>query len=172
MFFKQIKEQAELMGISVAAAVAARIRYLRGEIATAEAQLRVDEAELVGCTDQVMLAVLEDATARSRQQLGKLRQQIDLLQRQERGESEFAPVSDAEHDAANEVPMTDLIEFVRGKATAPCHEDRSPSMFYGARRNIAVCPVCDKRWTPVSWCMEQMGLSYRDAVYYLLGRGR
>ena len=172
MFYKQIKEQAELMGVPVDKAVEMRIKYLHGEIAALESQLLADESSLAGCVDPVMVALLTDSISKLHQRLGKLRQQVELLRRQAKGESDFTPVSDAEHDAANEVPMTELIEFVRGKATAPCHEDRSPSMFYGARRNIAVCPVCDKRWTPVSWCMDQMGLSYRDAVYYLLGRGR
>ncbi len=169
MFYKQIKERAEAMGIPVKQAVAARIRYLTSEAGRLETTINELAESHTACRNDTSAALLMADLIAATAAKNKLLRQVDLLRRQERGGVEHDPVSDSEIEAANAVPMTKLIEFVRGKAKAPCHDDRTPSMFYGARKNIAVCPVCDRKWTPISWCKDQLGLPFRDAVQYLLG---
>ena len=73
-------------------------------------------------------------------------------------------ITDDQIATARAYPIDRLIKFHRGKATAPCHEDRNPSMYHGTRKNVAVCPVCDKKWGPIDWLMEIEGKTFVEAV--------
>jgi hypothetical protein len=70
--------------------------------------------------------------------------------------------------AAKSHPMTSIIEFTRGKAKAFCHEDNNPSMYHATRLNLAICPVCDKRFDTIAVLMERDGMSFQDAVRALI----
>jgi hypothetical protein len=66
--------------------------------------------------------------------------------------------------AARDVPITELVEFVRGKTMAWCHNDKRPSAFHGTKFNIVVCPVCDKKFDTIGVLMKRDGMSFVDAV--------
>ena len=66
--------------------------------------------------------------------------------------------------AARGVPITELVEFVRGKAMCWSHPDKRPSMFHGTKFNIVVCPVCDKKFDTIGVLMKRDGYSFVDAV--------
>ena len=76
-------------------------------------------------------------------------------------------ISDEDIESAREYPVSLLVPFVRGKATAWCHSDRNPSLFHGTRKNLAVCPVCDKKFGPIDICIERDGMSFSEAVKFL-----
>lgn len=65
---------------------------------------------------------------------------------------------------AKSFPVDKLIDFTRGKCHAFCHEDKNPSMFHGTRLNLAVCPVCDKKFDPIAILMQRDGMSFIAAV--------
>jgi hypothetical protein len=67
-------------------------------------------------------------------------------------------------ETARRHPITSLIEFKRGKAVAFCHADRNPSMFHATRLNLAICPVCDKKFNPIDVLIERDGYSFKSAV--------
>jgi DNA primase len=71
---------------------------------------------------------------------------------------------------AKDFPVTQLVEFRGHKATAWCHEDKTPSLWYANRVNRVVCPVCDKKFNAIDICMERDGMSFIDAVKFLNGR--
>lgn len=73
-------------------------------------------------------------------------------------------ITDEMIERSRQYPVNQLIEFHRGKAKAWCHEDRNPSMYYGNRKNVAVCPVCDKKFGPIDILMQRDGYSFKDAV--------
>ena len=72
---------------------------------------------------------------------------------------------------ARDVPVDTLIEFVRGKARCPFHDDKVPSLFYGTRTNRAVCPSgCNDSWDSIGLTMKLNDLSFYDAVRRLCNR--
>lgn len=169
MTISEIKSLAETFSVPVASVVAARMRRIKQQIATKTDLL----FKVLVYTDNELEGVLNanDATMLIRE-LTALSHQIESLRGQEKGRVVVSErKTDDEIDRANSFPMDQLIEFNRaGKAHAPCHDDKNPSMYYGKRMNLGVCPVCDKRWTPVKWCVDQMGMGFREAVDYLNGR--
>jgi hypothetical protein len=73
-------------------------------------------------------------------------------------------------DIAKTYPVTNLIDFGRGnagKVHAFCHEDKTPSMFYGKRKGTAQCPVCNKGFDAIAILIERDGLKFHDAVRVL-----
>lgn len=67
-------------------------------------------------------------------------------------------------DRAKAYPITSLIEFHKGKALAFCHVDKTPSLSYFAKKNIATCFVCNKRFDAIGVLVERDGMSYHDAI--------
>jgi hypothetical protein len=65
---------------------------------------------------------------------------------------------------ADAYPIDKLINFTRGKCTCPFHEDKQPSMFHGTKRNIAMCPVCNKGWGPIKLLIDRDGIPFSKAV--------
>jgi hypothetical protein len=78
-------------------------------------------------------------------------------------------ITDDDIDRARHHPITNLIEFKRGKATAFCHEDNNPSMFHATRLNLAICPVYDKRFNSIDVLMDRDAMTFKNAVSYLAG---
>lgn len=76
-------------------------------------------------------------------------------------------ITDEMVETAKEYPVTSLVEFVRGKSLAFCHDDHNPSAYYGSRVNRLMCPVCDKSFGPIDILMIRDGMSFPDAVRYL-----
>lgn len=76
-------------------------------------------------------------------------------------------ITDEMIESARSVPINQIVEFIRGTATAFCHDDRHPSAYYGDRTNTLVCPVCNKHFDSIGVLMHRDGMSFPDAVRFL-----
>ena len=72
-------------------------------------------------------------------------------------------------ERARGVPVTRLLEFKHGRATAFCHEDKRPSLYVGSRLNIVCCPVCAKTFDAIAVHRALTGVGFKDAVLALCG---
>lgn len=157
----KVMKAAQEIGISPRSAVMMRMRFLQNEIA--EWVMIMEEGEDPELVSHYALPMVEEMCelAVALPKAGTRAEAVALKDR----------ITDSQIELAKQYPMTDLVEFIKGKAIAPCHDDRRPSMYYGARKNLAVCPVCDKKWNPIQWVMEFEGLNFPDAVRRLGGVG-
>jgi len=73
-------------------------------------------------------------------------------------------ITDEQIAAARSYPIEQVIDFVRGKAPAPCHEDKNPSLSWDRKRNRAHCFVCHKDFSALDYLIEHQGLKFVDAV--------
>jgi len=73
-------------------------------------------------------------------------------------------ITDEQIAIAKEYPIEQLIEFRNGKATAWCHDDRTPSLSHYRKANRAKCWPCDKSYNPIDVLMERDGMTFIDAV--------
>ena len=74
-------------------------------------------------------------------------------------------ITDADIEAARTYPVDSLVEIVRGKTRAWCHNDTVPSAFHATRTNRIICPVCNNRkFNAVDILMSRDGYSFIDAV--------
>lgn len=77
-------------------------------------------------------------------------------------------ITDEMVERAREFSVCDLIpEFPRGRAVAWCHDDHNPSLYYGSRKQVAICPVCNKTFDAIDILMGRDGLSFTEAVRQL-----
>lgn len=76
-------------------------------------------------------------------------------------------ITDAQVEAARAFPIEQVIDFVKGKAPAPCHADKNPSLSWDRKRNRAHCFVCCKSFSALDILMEFQGLKFTDAVKQL-----
>lgn len=156
---------AREMGISRQFAVNARQRFITG---------RLDEID--GALDSLMpwlenggvnAAFVEPEICDLLIEKCQLIKEVQFMKTEMNREPE---ITDEMIERARQVPVPHLIEFRRGKATAWCHEDRNPSLYFGSRTNKAVCPVCDKKFGPIDILMQRDGMSFKEAVKGLAGR--
>lgn len=73
-------------------------------------------------------------------------------------------ISDSDIDAARQVRADVVIEFKNGTAHAWCHEDRKPSLYFASRLGIAICPVCDRKFSALDVLIDRDGIPFVDAV--------
>lgn len=73
-------------------------------------------------------------------------------------------ITDEMKERARAYPVTELIQFQRGKSLAFCHTDKTPSLSYYAKGNIARCFVCAKSFGPIDVLMVRDGYKFLDAV--------
>lgn len=64
-------------------------------------------------------------------------------------------------------PITELVEFFRGRAKAFCHEDSHPSAYYGNKTNKLFCPVCYKSFNPIDVLVYRDNMTFPAAVMFL-----
>lgn len=83
---------------------------------------------------------------------------------------ESEDITDADIENARAYPIHLLIDFNHGRATAFCHDDRSPSLHHWKKGNKARCFVCDKTYNPIDVLMERDKMSFPEAVRSLLCR--
>ena len=76
-------------------------------------------------------------------------------------------ITDEQIEQARAYPIDKLIEFTRGKALAPCHDDNAPSLSHDRKRNRATCFVCNKSFNPIDYIIMTDGLKFADAVKQL-----
>ena len=66
--------------------------------------------------------------------------------------------------------ITEVVEFVRGKAIAFCHDDKRPSLYLGNKGDgRAVCPVCNQVFSALDVLIKRDNLSFKEAVMRLGG---
>lgn len=135
------------MGISRLAAARMRARKIMEDVMDL---LDIDDPEAVWYAKELL------------QELTELYRRVPVAVT-ERGDR----LTEEQIQRAREYPVTQLVEFVRGRAHAWCHDDRRPSLYYLKRRNLACCPVCDRVFTSVRVLMERDGKSFREAVLAL-----
>lgn len=162
------RKAAEELQVPFKAAAWCRVRYLRNRLRQNAADQeffdvftasgRPWDSDSVTVSSRLMTIDELVAAARELHTLARL---VNGAERQKER------ISDEQIEIARSVPVNTLVEFVRGKARAWCHEDRNPSMFFGTRANVAVCPVCDKKFGPIDVLMSRDGLTFIDAVKQL-----
>ncbi len=151
MRLRVIEEAAESMGVSVSHAVLKRQSYLWTEM---NFWLDVDVGPTtwdVLCSP-IFFKILDEMI-----QLRK-----DIFWRDKpRSKNDVTPEM---KDRAKAHPVTNLIQFNKGKALAFCHSDKTPSMTYYAKMNRASCFVCNKTFDPIDILMIRDGMKYHDAI--------
>lgn len=68
---------------------------------------------------------------------------------------------------AKSIPITNFVPFTHGKAKAWCHNDKRPSLYHATRKNLAICPVCDRKFGPIDIIMECYNMTFFEAVRHL-----
>lgn len=83
-----------------------------------------------------------------------------------KGEEKFYgdQITDAMIEEARNFPITELINFTRGKVTCPFHDDKSPSAYHATRSGRLACPVCNKTWDAINYLREKDDMSFPEAV--------
>ena len=76
-------------------------------------------------------------------------------------------ITDEMIERARDVPIESLIEFVKGKALAWCHDDHSPSLSHHRKANRATCFPCGKSFNPIDVLIERDKMTFIEAVKYL-----
>ena len=149
---RDILKKAELFGVSQNQAVGARRAYLWKEWDYyLESDVSADSWEVI-CKPTLVQIIKELF------QLSK-----DLYYRNRKTDDN--EINENMVSRAKMTPVTDLVEFVNGRATAWCHNDSRPSLYVATRINKIVCPACgDKRFDSIDILMTRDGLSFPEAV--------
>lgn len=145
----QVIKKAEEIEISTKAALAMRKRYLLGVF---------DEwADYIdGKTNTIPLITIDGAI-----------DEIVAIRKFETRKPTKGGITDDMIATAKEYPVDQLVEFVRGKATAWCHDDSNPSLSWHKEKNRCTCFPCGKSFNAIDICMERDGMTFIEAVRWL-----
>ena len=155
-------KEAEEMGVTTQYAVNCRRRFLTEELERIDLELAWYE-DYEGAPDSEYFALTQVS------QLGEDKARIHAeLRRLKKVTLPQTGITDEDIDRARESNITSVIEFTKGKAIAFCHEDRNPSMYHATRLNLAICPVCDKKFDAIGVLMQRDGYSFQSAVRQLI----
>lgn len=138
-----VKKHAEMFDISVQAAIKMKLRY-----AVEATEIWADAFEPYYWRWIDIIIKLRDMEKRLKQPMKNT-------------------ITDEMIEQAREYPITELVEFTRGKALAFCHEDKTPSLSYHKAANRAHCFPCNKSFDAIGILMERDGMSFHSAVRYL-----
>ena len=158
--YNDIVSMAELMGVSVKQAFAIRDNFINETIKSLNQDIEDDAVYLMNCFDEIEFRFYLESIAAKMKQITK-------LERSRAKKPTEGMITDSDIEVARHYPVEKLIEFKHGKATAFCHDDRSPSLFHGTRFNIAVCPVCAMKFGAIDILIQRDGYSFKDAVKHL-----
>lgn len=142
-----LRKASEDIGISYPSAVHMRVRYLVSQMERCVMWMYDN-----GAMPEIMLKDAQDERTAL----------LNSLKRPPKGE-----ITSDMIEQAKQVPVSSLIEFRKGRATAWCHEDKRPSLYIGKRLNIVCCPVCHKYFDAIEVYMEVTGKGFKDAVLEL-----
>lgn len=154
MGFLNHKKTAEEFGISVAASIKMRIRYLDG-------LLRMWDIYEEFNTDTIP-EMTRDMIER---EMGRLNSQLEQIYSQQ---PTINAITEEMIEQARAYPIENLLEFKNGKALAFCHEDNSPSLSLWKGHNLARCFPCGKTFNSIDILMDRDNLSFREAVKTLV----
>lgn len=162
MRYDRITTKAEEMGVSIGYAVKCRLRYLRDRMFQEENAL--DLCEAVGGD---VAGIFHDEHFGRFMKLARESRTLALaLRHPEKARKDV--ITDHQIEAARIADIKHLVTFDRsGKATAPCHTDKRPSLIYLSRTRRAWCPVCDRKWSALDWLVEIEGIPFQAAVRQL-----
>lgn len=160
MTFGQIRTAAEEISVNPQHAVWCRLRYLRQRI-----QQEVEELDFWAESECPTAPAFFNRHMDTITKLAREARALSLAAKEPPKERKDDHISDEQIEAARNADIRPLIGFDRqGKATAPCHEDKRPSLVFLSRTGKAWCPVCDKKFNAVDWLMMTEGLSFPEAV--------
>lgn len=138
------------MKVNRKAAANMRIRYLEEELAMLLANWSLSSHEIVF---HWIMELLDEILWL------KQKSHMPVQQKTSNG------ITDEQINEAQNADVRTVIQFGRnGKATAWCHDDNTPSLFYGDRIKRAICPVCNKKFNAIDVLMYRDGYSFIDAV--------
>ena len=159
MTFNEIKRNSEEMGVPLEHVVWCRLRYLRQEMVKEEQDMEEahERGDVTG--DVIFLLSLNRFM-----ELAKESQAIATAAKRRELPSKQGSITDEQIERARQYPVSQLIDFQKGKYSAWCHEDKNPSMYLAPRINKAVCPVCNKYFSSIDILMERDGLTFTEAV--------
>lgn len=106
--------------------------------------------------NEVTKAFIDIQTKKLDNEINKMRWMLKIKDNNE--------LTDGMIQHAREYPITNLIDFNNGVASAWCHEDKTPSLKYWERANRARCFVCNLTFNPIDVLMERDGMNFYDAV--------
>lgn len=156
----EIVSNAKNFGISPQKAIKCRLNYLANEIK--EWIDMVNDGRATQDFASICLKPLYDESL----ELNTLLKDTSLSYKTLPSNNSY--ISETDIQIAKDYPIDKIVKFVRGRAHAPCHNDKNPSLYHGTRLNIAVCPVCDRKFNPIQWLMFTEEMSFKEAVSYLL----
>lgn len=91
--------------------------------------------------------------------------EIAFLQKNKVIKDELDRITDEDIEIARNYPIEQIISFNgMGKATAWCHEDKSPSLSHFRKGNNARCFVCNVTYDSIAAAMELWSLTFVEAV--------
>lgn len=155
--YNDIIKAAELMGVPVRQAFAIRHNFIDESIKRLNEEIEQDMLYLVHCLDELEFRFYMENVVFNMKQVKKLSAARPTKPAE-------GAITDSDVEQARAYPVDQLIKFTRGKATAFCHADKSPSMFHGFRLNLACCPVCDRTFNPIDVLVHRDGYNFIDAV--------
>lgn len=143
----EVYQKAKELGIMPEAALAMRMRFLDQRIGIC----RDDRESAPGL---LAVWILQDVAERN---------ELKKLWEKERAFKENQ-ITDEMIERAKTVPLETIIEFVRGKALAWCHDDHKPSLSLFRKNNSARCFVCDKNFDAIDCYQYAFGCDFVTAV--------
>lgn len=141
----QIKVKAEEFGIGYRSALLMRQRYLKQQL------------------DQGIVWMLEEEDMPDVMP-GECLKKLMAVNKAIPPKESANAVTDEMIARAREVRVDTLIEFVRGKALAWCHDDNHPSLTFMTKIGNAWCPACHKYFDAITVQQHLTGQSFHDAV--------
>lgn len=150
MTIYEIRHHAEEMEVPFKEALFMRFRFVRAEMLKELAEMDATDCPVMS---RVALNRFMELAREQRALLMAAKQKNTTV-----------GITDEQIERARQYPVTQLIDFQRGKSRAWCHEDRNPSLYLAPRINKAVCPVCAKYFDPIAIVMGRDGLTFTEAV--------
>lgn len=83
-------------------------------------------------------------------------------------EGKKGKVSQEDIERAKEIPFSEFLEFKKGKALCPFHNEKTPSFHWTEGNRFAHCFGCGKHLDIIQYIMETQNMSFPDAVKFLL----
>lgn len=156
-YYHQHKEIGEMFGLSGPVVSECRKRFLQSKIDGILEEIRFF-LDYQGSLDseEYALILASDLGIKA----AKLRLEIIRLDMPERK----GTVTDEMMEFARNSPVEKVVEFVRGKAFAFCHQDKTPSLTFMNKTGRAWCPACNKYYNAVDILVKRDGLSFLQAV--------
>lgn len=162
----QLREKAEEMEIPFNEAAFCRFRYVRQQMFVASDEIdQLEDYDFESEAGIINYVRFADALDRLLDLAAEQRAlMMNVCQKPRNGS---AKITHEQVERARQYPVTQLIEFYRGRALAWCHPDKNPSMYYAPRINKAVCPVCNRYFDSIAIVMGLHNFDFIQAVKHL-----